>query len=208
MNMKNKKLLLTIIPIILFILIAIYIKAGLVSNFDNFIYGKLTSNMNDTLSNIIIFITHLGDTIVVILFCFVLLLIKKTRIKFGIPISLALIISAILNNLLKIIFIRERPNILRLINETNYSFPSGHAMNNACLYTMIIILINKYISNKKIKITITIISIMMPIIIGLSRVYIGVHYITDVIGGWILGSTLAIFSYYLYNHLTKKNKTN
>ena len=209
MKNKNQKILLIIIPIILFILLAIYVQAELSSNIGAFIHDKIISSRSDILTNIIKIITYSGNTISVIIICLVFLLIKKTRLKIGLPVSISLIISALLNNLLKIIFARQRPSIIALINETGYSFPSGHTMNSACLYTMLLLLINKYITNKKIKIPITIICILMPILIGLSRIYLGVHYTTDVLGGYLLGVTIAISSYYLYNLITnKKNKTN
>ena len=119
--------------------------------------------------------------------------------------SITVISAATLNFILKNAFARERPDILRLINETNYSFPSGHAMNNAALYTMLTILTFKYIKSKPKIITLTTIFVYLVLAIGFSRLYLGVHYAGDVIGGWLLGFLVALVVYYWWSaRVTKK----
>lgn len=192
-----KKILLIVIPIILFAFLALYIQAGYSIRFENWVYAEAVEHMNPFLTNIIRIITHLGDPIIVTSITILLVIIPKTRKRVGYPMAAAVIVSEALNLILKEIFARERPNILQLVNETTYSFPSGHAMINTTVYTMLGIFAIKYIRSKKIKIPVIIMCIIMPLIISFSRVYLGVHYAGDVLGGMLLGFAVTVFIYAL-----------
>ena len=192
-----KKILLIVIPIILFAFLALYIQAGYSIRFENWVYAEAVEHMKPFLTNIIRIITHLGDPIIVTSITILLVIIPKTRKKVGYPMAAAVIVSEALNLILKEIFARERPNILQLVNETTYSFPSGHAMINTTVYTMLGIFAIKYIRSKKIKISVIIMCIIMPLIISFSRVYLGVHYAGDVLGGMLLGFAVTVFIYAL-----------
>lgn len=192
-----KKILLIVIPIILFAFLALYIQAGYSIRFENWVYAEAVEHMNPFLTNIIRIITHLGDPIIVTSITILLVIIPKARKKVGYPMAAAVIVSEALNLILKEIFARERPNILQLVNETTYSFPSGHAMINTTVYTMLGIFAIKYIRSKKIKIPVIIMCIIMPLIISFSRVYLGVHYAGDVLGGMLLGFAVTVFIYAL-----------
>lgn len=192
-----KKILLIVIPIILFAFLALYIQAGYSIRFENWVYAEAVEHMNPFLTNIIRIITHLGDPIIVTSITILLVIIPKTRKKVGYPMAAAVIVSEALNLILKEIFARQRPNILQLVNETTYSFPSGHAMINTTVYTMLGIFAIKYIRSKKIKISVVIMCIIMPLIISFSRVYLGVHYAGDVLGGMLLGFAVTVFIYAL-----------
>ena len=72
---------------------------------------------------------------------------------------------------------------MRLIEEQGYSFPSGHSMVSTAFYGLLIYLIYKNVKNKYIKYTLCTILSILILIIGLSRIYLGVHYVSDVIGG-------------------------
>lgn len=192
-----RKILLIVIPIILFAFLALYIQAGYSIRFENWVYAEAVEHMNPFLTNIIRIITHLGDPIIVTSITILLVIIPKTRKKVGYPMAAAVIVSEALNLILKEIFARERPNILQLVNETTYSFPSGHAMINTTVYTMLGIFAIKYIRSKKIKISVIIMCIIMPLIISFSRVYLGVHYAGDVLGGMLLGFAVTVFIYAL-----------
>ena len=96
--------------------------------------------------------------------------------------------------LLKNIIQRPRPIEYRLIDETGYSFPSGHSMVSVAFYGLIIYFMYKSIKISKIKwLLISLLSIVI-ILIGTSRIYLGVHYTSDVIGGFLISiSYLIIF---------------
>jgi undecaprenyl-diphosphatase len=195
----KRNLWLIVVPLILFAMLAICVRAGITVNFEGWAYNESIEHMSPILTNIVKRITHIGDSVVIIAFCLLLIAIQKSRKTIALPVSLTVILSMILNVALKNIFTRERPDILRLINETSYSFPSGHAMNNAALYTMLILLIFKFINNKPLKIAMAAVCIMLTVAIGLSRIYLGVHYTGDVLGGWLIGFAISIFIYFVWN---------
>lgn len=203
--MKRKKILFVIVPILLFAMLAVCIQAGISVHFEGWAYGETVEDMSPVLTTIMKGITHLGDSVVVILFCFTLFIAPKLRETVALPVSVAVILSAVFNFILKNIFARERPDILRLINETGYSFPSGHAMINASLYTMLILLIFKYLKNTPEKVILAAICVAFTVLIGYSRVYLGVHYAGDVLGGWLFGFATSMFVYFIwYNRLSGK----
>lgn len=196
--MNRRNMWLVIIPLILFAILALYINAGLTVGFENWAYNEAVEKMSPEVTAIVKGITHMGDAPVVIVFCLLLILIKKSRGTIALPVSLAVILTTILNIALKHLFVRERPDILRLINEKSYSFPSGHAMINGALYTMLIILIFKYIKKYPLRIALSILCLTLVLAIGFSRVYLGVHYAGDIIGGWILGFAVSIIVFLMW----------
>ena len=139
------------------------------------------------------FITNFGGAIFLIVLTIVLFIAIKNK-KIGLSIFSNLVIITILNQLLKRILQRPRPTEYRIIEETGYSFPSGHSMISMAFYGYLIYLIYKYVKNKYIKwISIILLSILICAI-GISRIYLGVHYVSDVLGGFLISiSYLVIF---------------
>ena len=109
---------------------------------------------------------------------------KKKKILLTIPINLA--IATALNVLLKNIVERPRPEGYRLIDETGYSFPSGHSMISAAFYGLLIYIIWKNLKNKTLRLILCVALSILTILIGVSRIYLGVHYASDVVGGFVI----------------------
>ena len=130
-------------------------------------------------------ITNFGGALVLIGTTIVLVIsIKNRRIGLSIIANLGIITG--LNLLLKQIVQRPRPTEYRIVNETGYSFPSGHSMVSMAFYGFLIYLIYKYVKNQYLKIgLITFLSILI-ISIGISRIYLGVHYTSDVMAGFCI----------------------
>lgn len=139
------------------------------------------------------FITNFGGAIFLSIATVMLFLLIKNK-KIGLSIISNIVIITILNQLLKRILRRPRPTEFRIVEETGYSFPSGHSMVSMAFYGYLIYLIYRYIKNKYVKWTlITILSILICLI-GISRIYLGVHYTSDVLGGFLLSiSYLVIY---------------
>lgn len=116
---------------------------------------------------------------------------KKYRIYAILTISTPVIIYLI-NTVIKNIIQRPRPDILRLISETWYSFPSWHTMHTVALYWLIILLSFYFIKNRSLKRTISIISLLIMLWVATSRIYLWVHYFSDILW-WILLSLLYLF---------------
>ena len=136
-------------------------------------------------------ITNFGGAIFLIVVTIVLFILIKNK-KIRLSIFSNLVIITILNQLLKRILQRPRPTEYRIIEETGYSFPSGHSMISMAFYGYLIYLIYKYVKNKYIKwISIVLLSILICAV-GISRIYLGVHYTSDVLGGFLISISYLI----------------
>ncbi|MGC5774191.1 phosphatase PAP2 family protein [Paenibacillus pabuli] len=112
--------------------------------------------------------------------------------------------SAILNTLLKLLFHRARPSIHRIIEATGYSFPSGHSMAAFSLYGGLAFLIWKHVPTAAGRVLMIIVSAVFIVTIGMSRIYLGVHYPSDVIGGYFLsGCWLATCIWFYQRYLER-----
>ena len=149
--------------------------------------------ISDFVTPIAKFITNFGGAIFLSIATVMLFLLIKNK-KIGLSIISNIVIITILNQLLKRLLQRPRPTEFRIVEETGYSFPSGHSMVSMAFYGYLIYLIYRYIKNKYVKWTlITILSILICLI-GISRIYLGVHYTSDVLGGFLLSiSYLVIY---------------
>lgn len=149
------------------------------------------------------FITNFGGAIYLIVMSIILFVIIKNK-KIGIAIILNLGIVTLLNQLLKMILQRPRPEEYRIINESGYSFPLGHSMVSMAFYGFLIYLIYKNIKNKYLKWSLIIILGVLIISIGVSRIYLGVHYTSDVLAGFLVSiSYLIIYTSTINRFLVK-----
>jgi len=198
--MKTKKLfkfLGVILPIILFLFLITIINTAKFSKFESWVYEESIEGMSHGLTFFMKLITYIGNASSIIIFCLILFCFSKTRKTFAPLISLSVVTATLSNIILKNIFARERPNILRIINETDYSFPSGHSMISMAMFSMVALLSNKYVKDKTLKILVIISCAILTFSIGISRIYLGVHYAGDVIGGWLIGFSISILIYIL-----------
>ena len=125
--------------------------------------------------------------------------------KIGASIFSNLVIVTILNQLLKGILQRPRPTEFRIIEETGYSFPSGHSMVSMAFYGYLIYLIYKFVKNKYIKWSLIILLSILICTIGVSRIYLGVHYTSDVLGGFLISiSYLVIYTSAIKKFIVEK----
>lgn len=148
---------------------------------------KLVSTflISDFATPIAKFITNFGGAIFLIIATIILFILIKNK-KIGFSIISNLVIVTILNQLLKNILQRPRPNEFRIVEETGYSFPSGHSMASMAFYGYLIYLIYKYVKNKYLKWTLIVLLGILICTIGISRIYLGVHYTSDVLGGFLI----------------------
>lgn len=139
------------------------------------------------------FITNFGGAIFLIILTILLLVVLKNK-KVGLSICTNLVVVTILNQLLKRLLQRPRPTEFRIIEENGYSFPSGHSMVSMAFYGYLIYLIYRFVKNKYLKwISIVLLSLLICLI-GISRIYLGVHYTSDVLGGFLISiSYLVIY---------------
>ncbi len=100
--------------------------------------------------------------------------------------------GAILESILKYVFERARPELVtHLVSVSSASFPSGHAMNSTVIYLTLGTLLAKTERRRAVRIYLILAAIMLALLVGFSRIYLGVHWPTDVIAGWCIGSVWA-----------------
>ena len=187
--MKKRYYFIIGILLISFIFLTYLVVTNQTTNFDNAIYNFIF-NRNNILDFYFINITKLANTIPVICIVIVLLLLiqDKTRYILGI----ATITTVLSNQGIKHLIQRVRPEHIKLIKQGGYSYPSGHTMISIALYGFLIYYVLKHIENIYLKIILVILLTLLIISIGLSRIYLGVHYPTDVLGGYLLSIPILI----------------
>lgn len=171
---------------------------------DTKVYSFIINNiMNDGLTPILKAITELGGVAFTVLAGVLIFMFCKKNRWF---ITIDLVGVTLVNQIIKHIIRRPRPNVLRLVEESGYSFPSGHSMVSMAFYGIIIYLVYKNVSNKYLKWILIILLSLLILSIGFSRIYVGVHYFTDVAGGFLLGLAYLIIYINIYNKRIGKNE--
>lgn len=204
---NNFKWIIVGILIFLFAMIAIIMKLDKIHIYDDFVYGPISKCINPTMTKIVTVITNLANPIVIVvlalIFSCIMGIVKKDK-KTALVFCLNLVIVALFNLLLKNIFVRTRPELINIITESGYSFPSGHSSIAVAFYGYLIYLINKESNNKIIKIVGTILLSILIILIGLSRVYLGVHYASDVTAAFMIYLAYLITYIHVTNNIIFK----
>lgn len=177
-----------------FILVTLFVIIKKDLYIDTYLYKYISMLINKDLTSVIRVITNIGSvvfSIIVIIITSILLYKynKKEDLKYFLII---MIIGNITSFTLKLIIARNRPDILRLMVENTYSFPSGHTFITTLLYGSILVLINKYYKKNYVLWTIYGILVML---IMFTRIYLGVHYFSDTLGGFFLG-IIFLFIFY------------
>lgn len=189
---NNKRFVSLFICLTIFVFILINVLNGSISVFDTTIYNLISSLKSNFMTVFFRTITRFGDEEVLILIAILcLIFIKNRRIGSSIAVNLASV--GLISHIIKEIVQRQRPPIeLRMVEESSFSFPSGHAMASMAFYGLIMYFINKNTKSKKIKnISCMILSILI-FLIGISRIYLGVHYASDVLAGFMLSAVYLI----------------
>lgn len=179
--------------IVIGIIFGVIAKLNLTSDLDTFIYNIIIKMQSDSVTQIFKAITFLASTKFILclnIIALIIYIIKKRGYLLLIPVNS--IFSVVSNNLIKFLIKRPRPNVLRLVTETNYSYPSGHAMISVLFYGTIMTLLNR--NNIKYRKIINIILMLIILLVGVSRIYLGVHYASDIIGGYLISTGILLFT--------------
>lgn len=154
------------------------------------------------LNKIFQFITNIGDLygyLFLTALCTILFLIKFRNWRYVLEIVFVLAISGLANVALKQVIDRARPDAEHLVSVATLSYPSGHAMSAMAFYGFLIYLFYNFKLNVWVK-TLTILILGLLILaIGVSRIYLGVHYPSDIAGGYIAGFIWVIFCIVLFH---------
>jgi undecaprenyl-diphosphatase len=192
--------------LLIFLVIAYAVGSGNSAGFDdpirNFIYGLRAEGLNTLMEGI----TYLGNWQSVTIVCLLLLAYDKTRIPFGVLGATVAITDSLVNKGLKMLFERARPDdILPLIEQGGYSFPSGHSVTSMAFYGILLFLVQTRMEDRKKANALSLVLLLLIVLIGPSRIYLGVHYPTDVLAGWAEGVFVATALYMLAFKFVPKN---
>lgn len=202
--MKKFNIFIVVLCLILFSVICYGVLSYDSLVIDTKVYSFIADNlMSDGITSVLKVITELGGVAFIVL-AGVLIFMFCKKIRWFVTFDLVGV--TVINQAIKHIVRRPRPNVLRLVEESGYSFPSGHSMVSMAFYGIIIYLVYKNVTNKYLKWTLITLLSLLILSIGFSRIYVGVHYFTDVVGGFLLGLAYLIIYINIYNKKVGKNE--
>lgn len=206
--MKNKKYYIPFTLLVLFITNSILVINNKYVSIDDSVHNfimKFSSEMTTTFMKIF---TFLGSTPFITGLCvlvFVILLYKKQK-EYAYKSAGILVISTLINNIVKVIVRRPRPEYITVVENT-FSYPSGHTMASVTLYGFLIYFILKSKISKTYKIVFSIVLGIIPVLVGISRIYLGAHYFSDVFGGALLSIMLLSSIDIIYDKTLNRKKS-
>ncbi len=175
--------------VLIFVSLSFY-SSSFITTFDSSLRELVLSLRTDSLNEIVLAFTTVGDAKVLAGLCLigatVLIIMKQWRNSLLLIGSI--LVSYGLNLLVKTLFQRERPLDHLLLEEDGYSFPSGNAMVGTSFYLFAAVLLYQRYQKRWILVA----GVILPFLLGLSRVYVGVHYPSDILAGFALGIVLVI----------------
>ena len=142
------------------------------------------------LESVFLDLTAIGGPVVLSLFVMSIagFLALQERYRTALVIIVTAVSGELANSLLKALFVRPRPDVVPHLREVaSASFPSGHAMESAIIYLTLGAMLMRIAERRLTKIYCMSMAIMLTLLVGISRVYLGVHYPSDVLGGWMFG---------------------
>ena len=181
-----------IILFLIFCMMAVLVYFGLTGSFDAAVYKFVIGFKSDVLTKVLLFITDFASVKGIVALCAISLIGLFWKYYKSLFLLLNVIVSTIFNVVIKNIMMVPRPNILRLTEETGYSFPSGHSMASVAFYGFVIYLILSSEMNKYLKIVLSTLLVILILVIGFSRIYLGVHNVSDVIAGHAISTGLLL----------------
>lgn len=182
------------------------LKEGELIEFDKSVIESIQSPFSEEFTKMVTKITFFGSvtwivTLVSIFSLFLFLLSKK---HYALYLILTSALGGGFNWGLKYLFQRERPDIAPLLSVSGYSFPSGHSMASVILYGSIAVVCIRLIKNKYINGLIWLLAFISSLTIGWSRIYLGVHYPSDVVAGFVAGAAWLTISAWMLRYLEYK----
>ena len=200
-----------ILSLSVFIVIARMVFEGRLQNFDNkalaFIAGYVTNINTNVMEGFTFLGTHTflipANLLITAWFLFI-----KKRHWYSIKVPAVALSSLLLMLILKLTFRRDRPLDPLLQAAKGFSFPSGHALMSVTFYGLLILIVWQNIKKAWLRWTLSVFLILLIVAIGLSRVFLRVHYASDVLGGFTVGLVWLLLSLWILSRVEKYNKRN
>lgn len=184
-----------------FLAIAILVMCDYTFKIDKFNVA-VANNRNGFWTGFLKVFTHLGSfyTLAVLAIISVVLIwfvMKNKRMSVFYAGTFAIVCIA--NFVLKQIVRRIRPEHLMIIEETGFSFPSGHSMMTLCFFALAIHFVWKTLKNKPLKMSLISVFSVITLAMGFSRIYLGVHYLTDILAGFLISFVIVVVCMLVYH---------
>lgn len=196
-NLKKKKILVSLgVLSLLFIILTVLVCTNTIEPLDNAASSFIISIRSPELTNTMNIITNISGSYALIVFTTLFIILIKKK-KYPLAITINLIAVFITSQLAKAIVERDRP-LDMLVSAPGYSYPSGHSMVGLAYFSFLSYLVIKYIPNKIVKIILPIVFTITILLVGFSRIYLGVHYLSDVLAGFLLGAIYLIIFINIY----------
>jgi len=205
-KMKKWRLPLIISAISCFTILIVLVKSGLLDSLNEKILRFFIGIRTPFLTVFMKICTMLGNWYAYVMLCAVLLIPKKTR-HFAISLGGLLVLSDGVKTLLKIVLLVPRPDLPQLVYASGFGFPSGHTMAGFCLAFWSILSLYKSGRYKKQRAFAAACMLLIAALIAVSRVYLGVHSPTDILGGFFAATAVSLCYTQLYTKYLKKFAT-
>lgn len=204
---RNIKIIISAVAMFLFFFVMIDVFVNNTTSYDKWAADVIVDGLrNDNMTIVMKSITFLGSVYTIAIGLISMFMIDKDKRNVAVA-SITIFAAFLLNNLLKIIIQRPRPTSYSLINETGFSFPSGHSMVSTAFYGFLMYLVYKNVKNKKKRILMMSLLLFIIISICISRIYLGVHYLSDTIAGFCLSvAYLMVFLSLTYKFVYKEEE--
>lgn len=185
-------------------------KNPFIKAFDRAVYNAIKNN-NPVEKQLTFYWTQLGNTLTITVFtvALVLFLVYRRNYLHAAFASLTMIAANACNSIIKNIIQRQRPRIDKAVHADGFSFPSGHSVGSMTLALVLIALIVVLVKKKPVKIWLIVFCVFFTLSIGFTRMYLHVHWPSDVLGGWCEGLAFSFLASWLFfKVLDKKHKLN
>lgn len=203
---KEKKFVIGIIGIAFaaFCVLAVFVVNQKMQFFNDAVYQYISAGAKDWITALTRTISNFGAWFSYVTLLVILLLIPQTRRQIAVPAAIVVVISAMLNHVIKVALHIDRPTVEWLVEESGYGFPSGHVMNATSFIGILVYLFctrKKDVQHKYIGYILYGIFVLM---MAYSRVYLGVHSAADVIGGYLCGTIVLLISILVISKIREK----
>lgn len=204
--MKKGTVAVSVISIAAFCVLAYLVTGSYTQSFDDafrdMVYALRTSVLTFAAKGF----SYAGDIQGVGAACIIFLIVPVTRKKLGIPVAAVVVVTQCAKKVIKMLITRPRPPLTdRLVFEDGFSFPSGHSITSMAICILAVYFIQTEMKSRAAAKVLSIFIILFGIGIGASRIYLGVHYPTDVLGAWLLSSAAAFAAIAAIQHIKRKS---
>lgn len=189
-HLSRQAICVMLVLLALFAVLTVIVKTNDVLAFDQAVSQFVHSLRSDWLTPIVKTITFSGNWEPIVVICGLFLLLPATRKSYGLPLACGAATQVTFYQVIKNILQRPRPDAVNwLIEEHGFGFPSGHTMIGVVFFGLLALILWKEGKPK----WISVLLLVWGVLVGLSRIYVGVHHPTDVLAGWCMGGIILVF---------------